>query len=44
IYNIALHYYTCQSDYRKMAVEQKFLYGDGKAAQKIIKLLLELCQ
>lgn len=44
IYNIALHYYTCQSDYRKMAVEHKFLYGDGKAAQKIVKLLPELCR
>lgn len=44
VYNVALHYYTCQSDYQKMAVEKKYLYGDGKAAQKIIKLLSKLCQ
>ncbi|GAH64398.1 unnamed protein product, partial [marine sediment metagenome] len=42
IYNVALHYYVCQKDYRKMAVEHKFLYGDGKAAQKIVKILKEL--
>ena len=44
IYQIALHYYSCPGDYRKMAVEHKFLYGDGTAAQKIVKLLPELCQ
>jgi len=44
VYNVALHYYTCQSDYRKMAVEHRYLYGDGEAAQKIVKLLPELCQ
>ena len=44
IYRITLHYYGCPGDYRKMAVEHKFLYGDGKAAQKIVKLLPELCQ
>jgi len=44
IYRIALHYYVCQKDYRKMAVEHKFLYGDGRAAEKIVKLLPELCQ
>jgi len=44
IYRIALHYYVCQKDYRKMAIEHRFLYGDGNAAQKIVKLLPELCQ
>ncbi len=44
IYRIALHYYVCQNDYRKMAIEKKYLYGDGKAAQKIVKLLKEICQ
>jgi len=43
IYQIVLHYYSCPGDYRKMAVEHKFLYGDGTAAQKIVKLLPELC-
>ena len=43
IYRIVLHYYGCQKDYRRMAIEHKFLYGDGKTAQKIVKLLPGLC-
>lgn len=42
IYRRTLHLYSCKSDYNRMA-QKKDLYGDGHAAEKIVKILPELC-
>ncbi|MBA7612184.1 UDP-N-acetylglucosamine 2-epimerase [subsurface metagenome] len=42
IYRQVLHLYGCKKDYDQMARKLE-LYGDGHAAEKIVKILPELC-
>lgn len=42
IYRQVLHLYSCKGGYDQMA-QKKNLYGDGHAAEKIVKILPELC-
>jgi len=40
IYNTVIHYFSCGKDYKEMA-RKELLYGDGTAAQQIVKILEE---